>query len=188
MCAQQAITAFFSSYHVPQKATLLVNPRFTLSSQREEEGLTKESCSAWLCSILLNVGKKHKWQRKSEAWWKETLLRKGNKTKVLKQVYSYLCMASLKSQHCCENFSVTEKSAQIACWNQMYKSLEMTEFTLFLGCIYCAWISQSHFTAFHRNYINWHTESHQNLSSKNKKLYSIQVYYKILAAFSRNNS
>lgn len=50
----------------------------------------------------------------------------------------WLVFASFKCQHCCENFSITEKSAQIACWNQMYMSLEITEFTLFLGCIYCA--------------------------------------------------
>lgn len=34
---QQGTLAFLSSYHVPQKSTLLVNPRSTLSSRRGEE-------------------------------------------------------------------------------------------------------------------------------------------------------
>lgn len=60
--------------------------------------------------------------------------------------------------------------------NQLYSSSEITGFTLLLSCIYCAWTSQSHFTAFHRNYINWYTQSHQNLSSKNKNIFIPYMY------------
>lgn len=44
----------------------------------------------------------------------------------------------------------------------------MTDFTLFLSCIYC--VRTSHFTAFHRSYINQYTQTHQNLSSKTKDI------------------
>lgn len=115
----------------------------------------------------------------------KTLPRKEKKPKLKasKWVHSYPYHNSfwlvLSTKTVLQELQYNRKSAQIARWNslqQLYTSLEMTEFTLFLSCIYCAWTSQSHFTAFHRNYINWYTQSHQNLSSKTKDICIPHMY------------
>lgn len=105
------------------------------------------------------------------------------KSKTKLKAHSYPCRSSfwqvLSTKTVLWELQHNRKSAQIACWNslhQLHASLEMTKFTLLLSCIYCAWTSQSHFTAFHRNYINWYTQSHQNLSSKNKNIFIPYTY------------
>lgn len=51
-CTEQAILAFLSRHHAPQKAILLVNPRFTLSSQREEKGLSNDLKTKLFCYTM----------------------------------------------------------------------------------------------------------------------------------------